>query len=109
MTGEVLQDMSGKKIAPENGVLLLGNVFLRERTDLRSWDPRQMKINVALMKKVVEKTDWQGAHMEHVDRLAGSLDELAQIISNKDTTRIDAAHTHAEYALNELRDLVFGL
>ncbi|MDG6997614.1 MAG: hypothetical protein JRN15_00705 [Nitrososphaerota archaeon] len=97
------------KITQENSVLLLQNAFLRERFDWQTWDLRQMKISVALMQNISEKTDWWENTLAASRKLNDTLAELMKIIDDKDATRVAAGHTHVEQALSELRALVFGL
>lgn len=97
------------KITQENSVLLLENTFLRERFDWQTWDLRQMKISIALMQNISEKTDWGENTRVASSRLNDALRELMKIANDKDATRVAAGHTHVEQALSELRALVFGL
>lgn len=100
---------SQTRINPENAVLLLENIFVRERFDWEKWDLRQMHLFVESMKKIVDKTAWRGQEASLAKSLESSLDELLTIIKNKDATRVAAGHTHVEQALSDLRSAVFGL
>jgi NAD-dependent SIR2 family protein deacetylase len=92
----------------QNAVLFLENILLRERMDLKAWDTRQMKKNMATMKTVTEKATWAPNESKVVAKLNEEIDKLSVIIQNLDATLVDAGHTHLEQAVTELRKLVFG-
>jgi regulator of replication initiation timing len=101
--------MANSKLNKQNAVLLLENLFLRERLDLKAWDIRQMKKNISLMKSIVDNARWGKKEEVASAKLGRVIDELSAIVQNKDATLVDAAHTHLEEALIQLRQLVFGL
>ena len=101
--------MSQKRISKEDAVLLAQNLLLRERLDLTIWDLRQMRLNVIQMRKYLGAPLWGKEEKVRCDKAMKSLDELEQVIANRDATRVDAAHTHFEHALSELREVVFGV
>jgi regulator of replication initiation timing len=92
----------------ENAALFLENMLLRERLDLKAWDTRQMAKNMLTMKAIVDKARWGEKEKKAIANLERVIDELSVIIKNKDATLVDAAHTHMESAVAELRKLVFG-
>ncbi|MCL4518161.1 MAG: hypothetical protein M1587_03090 [Thaumarchaeota archaeon] len=97
------------KINQENSVLLLENAFVRERFDWQVWDLRQIKVSIALMQGIVEKTEWSEKMVSASNKLKEALGELMKIANEKDATRVAAGHTHVEQALSDLRSLVFGI
>lgn len=101
--------MANSKLNKQNAVLLLENLFLRERLDLKAWDIRQMNKNISLMKSIVDNAQWGEEEEVASAKLGRVIDELSAIVQNKDATLVDAAHTHLEEALIQLRQLVFGL
>lgn len=100
--------MAGK-INQENSILLLENAFVRERFDWQVWDLRQMKVSIALMQGIVEKTEWGEKVLSASNMLKEALSELMKITNNRDATRVAAGHTHVEQVLSDLRSLVFGI
>ena len=96
-------------ISEENALLLLENAFTRERFDWQTWDLRQMRQSVELMKKITSKAARNPSTKDSFALLEKSLDELGTIIDQKDATRVIAGHTHVEQALTQLRALIFGL
>jgi hypothetical protein len=99
---------ASKLLNAQNAVLFLENMLLRERLDLKAWDTRQMGKNMLTMKTVLDKADWGTKETKAVANLKKVIEELTVIIKNKDATLVDAAHTHLESAVTELRELVFG-
>lgn len=98
-----------KGISQESSLLLLENAFTRERFDWQSWDLRQMKVRIDLMKKISEKTNWEESTREASSHLKESLKELGIIVDQKDATRVIAGHTHIEEALSQIREIIFDL
>jgi len=96
-------------LSQENAVLLLENISLKERMDHESWDLRQMKSNVQLMKKISDSASWKSETKASVQDLTKAMDELLVIIQNKDATLVVAGHTHLEHALREVRISTFGV
>jgi hypothetical protein len=102
---------SGKSTAlnSRDAILLLSNLFTREKFSLNSWDTRRMESELGTMRKIVEKAQWNEKEQTASKELAKNLQELAKIVQEKDATRVDAAHTHVDEALSSLQDLVFGI
>jgi hypothetical protein len=101
--------MNRLRLSKENALLLANDVFVRETLDLKSWDLRRMNSNVLQMKKIFRNTRWEKSELTLRNKLARSLDELERVIFKKDATLVDAAHTHVEVVLAELREHVFGV
>lgn len=101
--------MTRPGLSKESALLLAGDLLLRERLDAGNWDLRQMRLNVLQLKKVVGTPLWKGREKAVWQRLSRSIDELEEVIREKDATRVDAAHTHVEEAFSELREVVFGV
>lgn len=101
--------MRRKRISKEDALLFAHNLLIRERLDLRSWDLRQMRINVIQLRKYLGAPLWGKDERVCADGAIKALDELEEVIAKKDATLVDAAHTHFEVALSELRELVFGV
>lgn len=99
---------SSSPLNRENAVLFLENILLRERLDLKAWDTRQMKKNVATMKEIVDRAAWGEKDARATENLMREIEKLLTIIQNRDATLVDAGHTHLERTVNELRKLVFG-
>jgi hypothetical protein len=97
------------RLSRENAVLLACNILLLEKMDLKDWALRRMSVNVNRMKAILAGARWEKGDVKAKERLARALEELEQVISEKDATRVDAAHTHLDEALGELRERVFGV
>ena len=100
---------SSATLSSRDAILLLSNLFTREKFSLNSWDTRRMESELGTMRKIVEKAQWNEKEQIASKELAKNLQELAKIVQEKDATRVDAAHTHVDEALSSLQDLVFGI
>jgi len=98
-----------KNLSRENALLLVYDLFLRERMDLKDWNLRQMSSNLQQIKRILEDAKWERSELSLTNDFSKSLEELELVISNRDATRVDAAHTHVEEALAKLRENVFGV
>jgi hypothetical protein len=101
--------MTSTRISRENAVLLAKDLTLRERLDLKNWELRQMRLNVLQIRKILGAARWEKKDVRAHGQLMQSLDELEDVIREKDATRVDASHTHLEEALSELSKSVFGV
>jgi uncharacterized membrane protein YqjE len=61
-----------------------------------------------MLNQIADRADWSPKQKRAVDDLKKQIGTLLVIIQNSDATLVEAAHTHLEKAVVELRESVFG-
>lgn len=81
--------------------------LLREQRARDDWNLMAAAEELSLMQKIRQKADWPADFTALLGALDASLAESLQTVRNKDTTRIQAAHTRLQRAIFALRDELY--
>ncbi|MCC7412042.1 MAG: hypothetical protein IT495_10490 [Gammaproteobacteria bacterium] len=100
---------SGKATAVNapSSILELELALLREKLARDDWNLAAAANELTLMQTIRDRTGWPAGYKALLQALDESLVESLQTVKNKDTTRIQAAHTRLERAVYALRDHLY--
>ncbi|MGH8248016.1 MAG: hypothetical protein ACREUU_16460 [Gammaproteobacteria bacterium] len=89
------------------GIHELELTLIREKQAWQDWKLRDADLELELMGRIAKKTAWPKDYKPLVEAFHTALSHAREVIRNRDTTRISAAHSKLERSIFAFRDRLY--
>ncbi|MBI2970089.1 MAG: hypothetical protein HYY36_05060 [Gammaproteobacteria bacterium] len=89
------------------GIHELELTLIREKQAWQDWELRDAAEELELMGRIAKQTGWPRDYKPLIEAFHTALSHTRDMVRNRDTTRIAAAHSKLEQAIFALRDRLY--